>query len=127
MPAEWDGIICISAGLSNSHNAAEQADIEAQYEARAGSPNVIGAIDCAHSAIKAHHMMNLYINRKHFHSINVQMYVMRKWFVGVAWFNARFIHSVTELLETNYKLALWLLGEKLYLCICPNICPCDVH
>ena len=31
MPAEWDGIICISAGISNSHNAGQQA---------------IGAIDC---------------------------------------------------------------------------------
>ena len=33
------------------------------------------------------------------------MYVMSKCFVGVAWFNARFIHSVTELLGTDYKLA----------------------
>ena len=70
MPAEWDGIICISAGISNSHNA---VDIEAQFEARASFPNVIVAIDCTHSAIKAHHMMNLYVNRKHFHSINVQI------------------------------------------------------
>ena len=31
----------------------EQANIEAQFEARAGFPNVIEAIDCTHSAIKA--------------------------------------------------------------------------
>ena len=37
-------------------------------------------------------------------------YVMRKCFVGVAWFNARFIHSVTELLGTDYKLALCAMG-----------------
>jgi len=38
MPAEWDGIICISAGISNSHNTVEQANIEAQFEARVGFP-----------------------------------------------------------------------------------------
>ena len=37
-------------------------------------------------------------------------YVMRKCFVGVAWFKARFIHSVTELLGTDYKLALCAMG-----------------
>ena len=46
-------MICISAGISNSHNAVEQANIEAQFVARAGFPNVIGAIDCTHSAMKA--------------------------------------------------------------------------
>jgi len=50
MPAVWDGIICISAGISNSHNAVEQANIEAQFEARDGFPNVL---DCTHIAIKA--------------------------------------------------------------------------
>ena len=37
-------------------------------------------------------------------------YVMRQCFVGVSWFNARFIHSVTELLGTDYKLALCGMG-----------------
>ena len=52
MPAECDGIICISAGISNSHNAVEHANIDAQFAARAGFPNVIGAIDCTQIAIK---------------------------------------------------------------------------
>ena len=37
-------------------------------------------------------------------------YVVRKCFLGGAWFNARFIHSVTELLGTDYKLALCVMG-----------------
>ena len=79
MPAEWDGIICISAGISNSHNAVEEANIEAQFEARAGFPNVIGAIDCTRIAIKApSHDEFVYIIRKHFHSINVRLFVMHK-------------------------------------------------
>jgi len=48
MPTEWDGIICISAGISNSHKAVKQANIKAQFEARAGFPNLIRAIDCTH-------------------------------------------------------------------------------
>ena len=51
-----------------------QANIKAQFEARAGFPNVIGAIDCTHIAIKApSHDEFIYVNRKHFHLINVQI------------------------------------------------------
>uniref|UniRef100_A0A3B3R9K2 DDE Tnp4 domain-containing protein n=1 Tax=Paramormyrops kingsleyae TaxID=1676925 RepID=A0A3B3R9K2_9TELE len=51
MPAVWDGIIPMS-----------------------GFPNVIGAIDCTHIAIKAPSENEFaYVNRKHFHSINVQI------------------------------------------------------
>ena len=39
MPAELNGIICISAGISNSHNAVEQANIKVQFAARAGIPH----------------------------------------------------------------------------------------
>ena len=41
------------SSISNSNNAVEQANIKAQFEARAGFPNVIRAIDCTHSDIKA--------------------------------------------------------------------------
>jgi len=86
--------------LSKSHNATEQANIEAQFEVRAGIPNVIGAIDCTHCAIKApSHDEFVY-----------QQETFSKCFVGGAWFNARFIHSVTELLGTDYKVALCAMG-----------------
>uniref|UniRef100_A0A3P9IK64 DDE Tnp4 domain-containing protein n=1 Tax=Oryzias latipes TaxID=8090 RepID=A0A3P9IK64_ORYLA len=42
--------------------------------AMSGFPNVIGAIDCTHVAIRAPNVNeNAFINRKHFHSINVQI------------------------------------------------------
>ena len=49
-----------------------------------------------------------------------RLYVMRKCFVGVSWFNARFIHSVTELLGTDNKLALCVMGGFLvsnFICV----------
>ena len=63
-----DGGICVTS------YAVEQANIKAQFEARAGFPNVIGAINCTHIAIKAPSNDEiLYVNRKNFHSINVQI------------------------------------------------------
>uniref|UniRef100_A0A3P9JS12 DDE Tnp4 domain-containing protein n=1 Tax=Oryzias latipes TaxID=8090 RepID=A0A3P9JS12_ORYLA len=47
---------------------------KAQVAAMSGFPNVIGAIDCTHVAIRAPNVNeNAFINRKHFHSINVQI------------------------------------------------------
>ena len=45
---------------------------------------------------------------------------MRKCFVGMAWFNTRFIHSVTELLGTDYKVVLCAMGGILvsnFICV----------
>ena len=52
MLAEWE-LSASQPCISNSHNAVEQANIEMQFEARAGFPNVIGAINCTHSVIKS--------------------------------------------------------------------------
>ncbi|XP_059915803.1 putative nuclease HARBI1 [Gadus macrocephalus] len=75
MPAVWDGIIRMSSRyIKFPYNAVEQAHIKAQFAATAGFPNVIGAVDCTHIAIKAPSQDEfVYVNRKHFHSINVQV------------------------------------------------------
>ncbi|KAL6469110.1 hypothetical protein MHYP_G00226340 [Metynnis hypsauchen] len=75
MPAVLDGIICMSAKyIKFPYEAVDQANIKAQFAAIASFPNVIGAIDCTHIAIKAPSEEEFaYVNRKHFHSINVQI------------------------------------------------------
>ncbi|KAL6486323.1 hypothetical protein MHYP_G00057150 [Metynnis hypsauchen] len=75
MPAVLDGIICMSARyIKFPYDAVDQANIKAQFAAIAGFPNVIGAIDCTHIALKAPSEEEFaYVNRKHFHSINVQI------------------------------------------------------
>ncbi|KAK0135468.1 putative nuclease HARBI1 [Merluccius polli] len=75
MPAVWDGIIRMSSRyIKFPYNAVEQANIKAQFAARAGFPNVIRAIDCTHIAIKAPSKDEfVYVNRKHLNSINVQI------------------------------------------------------
>ncbi|KAK0146483.1 putative nuclease HARBI1 [Merluccius polli] len=61
-------------GIRFPYDAVNQAHIKAQFAEIGGFPNVIGAIDCTHIAIKAPSEGEYaYVNRKHFHSLNVQI------------------------------------------------------
>lgn len=75
MPDVLKGIIASSHdSIEFPYTAGEQANKKAQFAAMYGFPNVIGAIDCTHVAIRAPNVNeNTFINRKHFHSINVQI------------------------------------------------------
>nr|CAI5826191.1 unnamed protein product [Callosobruchus analis] len=52
-----------------------------QFYMKFGFPGIIGCIDCTHVAIVSPHQQHpdypehLYINRKHYHSINVQLVI----------------------------------------------------
>ena len=75
IPAVLGGVI----GLTQQHiqfpfTVGEQANSKAQFAAVSGFPNVIGAIDCTHVAIRAPSVDEaVYVNRKHYHSLNVQI------------------------------------------------------
>ncbi|KAK0139210.1 putative nuclease HARBI1 [Merluccius polli] len=73
--AVLNGIIRISARyIRFPYDAVNQVHIKAQFAEIAGFPNVIGAIDCTHIAIKAPSEGEYaHVNRKHFHSLNVQI------------------------------------------------------
>lgn len=75
MPAVLDAIISLGPNyIQFPYTNPQQAEIKRGFHAIAGFPNIIGAIDCTHIAIKtpSHNKFN-YVNRKGFHSINVQI------------------------------------------------------
>ncbi|MBN3307036.1 HARB1 nuclease, partial [Amia calva] len=107
MPAVWDGIICMSTSyIRFPYDAVDQPN-KAQFAATVFFTNVIGAIDCTHIAIKAPSEEEFaYVNRKHFHSINVQIKPM--------------IHILTNsmvgmTLQAGRVRNGWLLGERSWL------------
>ena len=75
MPAVLGGIIgLLQQYIKFPYTVSEQANKKAQFAAMLGFPNVIGAIDCTHVAIRASSENEFaFINRKHFHSLNVQL------------------------------------------------------
>lgn len=75
MPDVLGGVIGLShLYIKFPYTVGEQANKKVQFAAKSGFPNVIGAIDCTHVAIRAPtENENASINRKHFHSMNVQI------------------------------------------------------
>lgn len=75
MPAVLGGIFNIGRRyIRFPCTAREQAEIKMQFAAMSGFPNVIGAIDSTHIAIRPPYENKLvYVNRKNVHSINVQV------------------------------------------------------
>ena len=75
MPAVLDAIISLAPDyIQFPYVDPQQAAIKRGFHAIAGFPNIIGAIDCTHVAIKAPSTNEFnYVNRKGFHSVNVQI------------------------------------------------------
>ena len=60
--------------ISFPYSAQEQGDVKEGFLRKTGLPDVIGAIDCTHVAIRAPHLNQyIYVNRKNIHTINVQV------------------------------------------------------
>lgn len=70
-----DGIIQMTSRyIRFPYTVVEQANSKRQFAAMSGFPNVIGAIDCTHIAIRAPSESEfVYVNRKNVHTINVQI------------------------------------------------------
>lgn len=75
MPAVLDAIISLAPTyIQFPYRNPQQAAIKRDFHAIARFPNIIGAIDCTHIAIKAPSTNEFnYVNRKGFHSVNVQI------------------------------------------------------
>uniref|UniRef100_A0A9J7Z0A2 Putative nuclease HARBI1 n=1 Tax=Cyprinus carpio carpio TaxID=630221 RepID=A0A9J7Z0A2_CYPCA len=103
MPYVWDAIVGMAPRyICFPYTQAEQANIKMQFAAIAGFPNVIGAIDCTHVAIKAPSENEFaFVNRKHFHSLNVQIICDAHISVG-------------NRLQTGAVRDGWLLGDSGY-------------
>ncbi|XP_062342185.1 putative nuclease HARBI1 [Osmerus eperlanus] len=109
---------------SSAHSVAQQVEVKQGFFAVDGFPNTIGAVDCTHIAIKAPSLNEFnYVNRKGFHSINVQIIsdaqknllnVVARWPGGT--------HDSFILQNSNVGLRLeegavqdgWLIGDRGY-------------
>ena len=122
IPAVLNGIIHISARyIRFPYDAVNQANIKAQF-ADSRFPVLIGAIDCTHIAIKAPSEGEyVYVNRKHFHSLNVQIICdaqMRLTNIVARWPGSThdsFVltnSSVGNRLEAGRVCDGWLIGKQ---------------
>lgn len=91
MPAPRNSLICRTPPgyIKFPYTVAEQADVKVQFAARSRFPNVIGAIDCTHIAIRAPSESEfVFENRNRFRSTDL-------WCAKRVsqMFESRFIHS----------------------------------
>ncbi|CAJ1057880.1 putative nuclease HARBI1 [Xyrichtys novacula] len=122
MPTVVDQLIRLSNRyIKFPYGAVEQANIKTQFAAIAGFPNVIGAIDCTHVAIKAPSLDEYaYVNRKGVHSINVQIIcdaqmnllnIVARWPGSTHDSHIMYNSTVGERLQAGAVTDGWLLGE----------------
>ncbi len=132
MPAVLQGIIRLSARyIRFPYTAEEQQHIMDDFVRQTGFPNVLGAIDCTHVAIRAPRANEyVYVNRKNVHSINVQLMCNGRMAIlnAVArWPGSThdsFIVrncSVGNRLEAGAGRDGWLLGKQLFVFSCYSI------
>ena len=78
MPAVLDAIISLAPNyIQFPYRDPQQAEIKRGFHAIARFPNIIGAIDCTHIAIKAPSTNKFnYVNKKGFHSVIFLLFVM---------------------------------------------------
>ncbi|XP_041840968.1 putative nuclease HARBI1 [Melanotaenia boesemani] len=125
MPAVLDGIIKMSSRyIKFPYTVGEQANIKRQFAASTCFPNVIGAIDCTHVAIRAPSQNEfVYVNRKNVHSVNVQVIsdsnllltnLVARW-PGSTHDSFILAHSsVGNRLQAGASRDGWLLGDSGY-------------
>ncbi|XP_045571074.1 putative nuclease HARBI1 [Salmo salar] len=74
LPAVLHGIISLTPQYIVSVHCCATDRLKGDFHTIAGFPNVIGAIDCTHIAIKAPSVNEInFVNRKGFYSVNVQV------------------------------------------------------
>nr|CAI5823755.1 unnamed protein product [Callosobruchus analis] len=103
---------------------AENMEIQRRFMEATGFPGVLGAIDCTHVAmLPPHEEEHNYLNRKNFHSKNIQMicdYDLKILNVNAQYPGAThdsFIWSqsaVKQHLEAAYNEGMWLIGDSGY-------------
>ncbi|XP_049455414.1 putative nuclease HARBI1 [Epinephelus fuscoguttatus] len=125
MPAVLDGIINMTSRyIRFPYTVGEQANIERQFAAMSGFPNVIVAIDCTQVAIRALSENEfVYVNRKNVRTINVQVMctsnmvltnLVARW-PGSTHDSFILMHSsVGNRLQAGAARDGWLLGDSGY-------------